>query len=67
MEGKLTYTAAIAELESIVAKMQSEECDIDRLSEYTRRALELLTFCRERLTKTDEEVKACLDSLRPQS
>lgn len=62
---EMTYSAAIAELEEIVAKMQKEDCDIDKLSEYTRRALQLLTFCRERLTKTDEEVRACLDTLHP--
>lgn len=63
IEEEMTYTAAVAELEGIVAKMQSDDCNIDMLGKYTKRALELLTFCRNRLTKTDEEVKACLESL----
>lgn len=58
-----TYTEAMKELEDIVARMQSDECDIDSLAKYTSRALELLKFCRDKLFKTDEEVKKCLDEL----
>lgn len=52
------------ELENIVRKMESDNCDIDRLSAYTSKALELLKFCKERLFKTNEEVEKCLESLR---
>lgn len=58
------YSEAVAELEAIVAKMQSPECDIDSLASLTSRALELLKFCKEKLFKTDEEVKKCLETLR---
>lgn len=64
MENKeITYSAAIAELESLVRKMQSDECDIDHLADYTKRSLELLRICREKLTRTDEELKKCLAEL----
>ncbi len=63
-EKELTYRAAIIELEGIVAKMESDNCDIDQLSEYTTRALQLLKFCKERLFKTNEEVEHCLEALR---
>lgn len=62
----MTYTKAIAELEAIVAKMQSDECDIDSLAGYTSRALELLKFCKEKLFTTDREVKKCLEALSAQ-
>lgn len=62
MEG-MTYNKAVAELESIVAKMQSDSCDIDSLSGYTTRALELLKYCKEKLFTTDQEVKKCLEAL----
>ena len=66
MEGK-SYADAMKELEAIVAIMQSDECDIDSLSGYTSRALELLKYCREKLYKTDQEVKKCLEELnKPQ-
>ena len=59
----LTYTKAMQELEDIVAKMQSDSCDIDALGDYTKRAAELIKYCREKLFTTDEEVKKCIDSL----
>lgn len=59
-----TYKEAIAELEAILAKMESDQCDIDSLSNYTARALELLKFCKERLFKTDQEVEKCLAELK---
>lgn len=60
---ELTYTKAVAELEAIVRMMQSEECDIDRLAAYTRRATELIRECRSRLTATDEELRSILADL----
>lgn len=64
MEKKdLKYSEAVAELEAITAKMQSPQCDIDSLASMTTRALELLKFCKEKLFKTDEEVKKCLETL----
>ena len=66
MNEQLSYAKAIAELEAIVAKMQSDECDIDSLAGYTSRALELLKFCKEKLFTTDQEVKKCLEALSAQ-
>ncbi|MBR5087062.1 MAG: exodeoxyribonuclease VII small subunit [Muribaculaceae bacterium] len=57
---KMTYTQAITELEEIVKKMQSPECSIDNLSQYTARSLELLKVCKAKLTATDEELKKVL-------
>lgn len=59
----MTYSKAVAELEMIVMKMQSEGCDIDSLAGYTSRALELLKYCKEKLHTTDLEVKKCLEAL----
>ncbi|MDD6227551.1 MAG: exodeoxyribonuclease VII small subunit [Bacteroidales bacterium] len=61
---EMTYAAALRELEGIVAKMESNQCDIDSLSGYTTRALELLKFCKQRLFKVDEEVEKCLAALK---
>lgn len=57
---ELTYTQAINELEGILRLMQSDECDIDRLTALTRRATALIAECRSRLTTTDEELRAIL-------
>ena len=60
---KMTYTQAVTELEEIVKKMQSPECSIDNLSQYTARSLELLKVCKAKLTATDEELKKVLDEM----
>lgn len=57
---ELTYTQSINELEGILRLMQSDECDIDRLTALTRRATALIAECRSRLTATDEELRAIL-------
>lgn len=56
----MTYTQAITELEEIVKKMQSPECSIDNLSQYTVRSLQLLKVCKAKLTQTDEELRKVL-------
>ncbi len=61
---ELTYNQAVNELDSILRTMQSDACDIDLLTAYTRRATELLTECRARLTATDTELQAILANLQ---
>ena len=61
MEEIKSYKEAVEELEAIVRQMQSPDCDIDKLSGYTSRALTLLKYCKERLFKTEEEVKKTLE------
>lgn len=60
---ELSYNQAVGELDSILRTIQSDNCDIDLLTAYTRRATELLRECRARLTATDEELKAILTDL----
>ena len=60
---ELSYTQATSELDAILRNMQSDSCDIDLLTAYTRRATELLRECRRRLQATDEERKAILADL----
>ena len=60
---ELSYTQATSELDAILRNMESDSCDIDLLTAYTRRATELLRECRRRLQATDEELKAILADL----
>lgn len=60
---ELSYTQATSELDAILRNMQSDSCDIDLLTAYTRRATELLRECHRRLQATDEELKAILADL----
>ena len=59
-DNNMTYTQAITELEEIVKKMQSPECSIDNLSQYTARSLQLLKVCKAKLTQTDEDLRKVL-------
>ena len=63
MKTEITYQKAISELEQIIQKMQSNQCTIDELSALTSRSLQLLTICKNKLTKTDEELKKILSQL----
>ena len=60
MEQELKYEAAFAELQQIVRKMENDELDIDQLSEQLKRAQALIKLCKDKLTKTDEEIKKIL-------
>ena len=57
---EIKYEAALAELQSIVSKMENDELDVDQMSVQLKRAQELIKFCKDKLTKTDEEIKKIL-------
>ena len=59
----LTYTSAMQELEAIVEQLQSPQCEVDQLCDLTRRSVELLKFCRQKLTSTDEELLKLLENI----
>ncbi len=60
---KKSYTEAKKELETIVSAIESGELDVDALTEKVKRASELITFCKEKLTKTDKELQKILDDI----
>ena len=51
------YEEALAQLETIVRKMESNEYDIDELAAQLKAAQQLITFCKDKLTKTEEELQ----------
>lgn len=56
----MKYEKAVCELEEIVDKMERDELDIDQLSEQLKRAKVLVKLCKDKLSKTDEEIKKLL-------
>ena len=56
----MKYEDSIKELESIVRPMENDELDIDTLATQLKRAQTLIKSCRDKLTKTDEEIKSIL-------
>lgn len=57
---EIKYEAALADIQSIVSKMENDELDVDQMSVQLKRAQELIKFCKDKLTKTDEEIKKIL-------
>lgn len=56
MKEETKYEAAYAELQTIVRRMENNELDIDQMSEQLKRAQQLIKLCKDKLTKTDEEI-----------
>lgn len=56
----MKYEQAFAELQAIVRRMENDELDIDQMSEQLKRAQKLIKLCKDKLTKTDEEIKKIL-------
>ena len=59
-KNEMKYEQAVRELEEIVERMENDELDIDQLSEQLKRAKILVKLCKDKLTKTDEEIKKLL-------
>ena len=57
MNEELTYAEALAQLETIVRKMEANEYDIDELAAQLKTAQQLIKFCKDKLTKTEEELQ----------
>jgi len=60
---KTSYSEAMAEIEEILEKIESEELDVDELAEKVKRVSLLLKTCKDKLTKTNEQVEQILKEM----
>ena len=60
---KLSFGEAVTEVEQILGGLEADEVDIDELGEQVKRAVELIQVCREKLEKTDAEVRDLVSGL----
>ena len=58
----MKYEEAMRQLQEIVRKMENGELDIDQMSDQLKKAQELIKICRDKLTKTDEEIQKLLNA-----
>jgi exodeoxyribonuclease VII small subunit len=63
MSKKGTYAQALAEMEEIITNIQSEKYTIDELSEKVRRVSQLITFCKDKLRETDDEINKVIKQM----
>ena len=57
----IKYEEAVSQLEQIVANLEEGELNIDDLSSELKKAQKLITLCKQRLTKTNEEIQKILN------
>ena len=57
----IKYEEAVSQLEQIVANLEEGELNIDDLSSELKKAQKLITLCKQRLTKPDEEIQKILN------
>ena len=57
MNEEVKYEEALAQIETIVRKMEANEYDIDELAAQLKTAQQLIKFCKDKLTKTEEELQ----------
>lgn len=64
MEKKeIKYSQAIEELNQIIEDLQKEAVDVDELSIKVKRAVELIKLCKEKIHRTELEVKNIVQEL----
>ena len=57
MKENLKYEEAFAQLQTIVRKMESDEYSIDEIAVQLKAAQQLIKFCKDKLTKAEEEIQ----------
>lgn len=60
MPKEIKYEEAVRQLEDIVAKMESNELDVDSLSQQLKTAQKLIKICKDKLNRADSDVKKIL-------
>jgi exodeoxyribonuclease VII small subunit len=60
-EKELTYEAAMNRLEKLAREMENGDIAIDQVAAKLKEAQQLLQFCKDKLTKADEEVQKLLE------
>lgn len=60
---ELSYTVAFEELKEIVNQLENDSISVDELTEKMKRATELMKICKNKLTKTEEEINKTISEL----
>ena len=59
---KISYDAAVQEIEEILKKIEEGDLGVDELAEKVNRVTALLKICRDRLYRTEEQINKILDN-----
>lgn len=60
---KFSYKEALVEIETIVQKIESEEIEVDELSQMVKKAADLIKKCKSKLRDTGNELEDIIEKL----
>lgn len=60
---ELSYKEAVSEIELVIQQIESEELDVDKLTEKVKRAAYLIKWCKEKLRSSEKEIETILKDL----
>lgn len=61
---KLTYSDAVAELETILTQLESNnDVNLEDIAAKVKRASELMDFCKKELSQIDKELEEMISSI----
>ena len=53
----MKYEEALAQLQEIVSKLESDEYSLDEITQQLKTAQNLIKLCKDKLTKTEAEIQ----------
>jgi len=63
---EISYSSAIAEIESILTSIDEGKLDLDELAEKVKRVTYLLELCKNKLRSTETEIEKIMSGLTDQ-
>ncbi len=64
MTKKQSYAEALAEIEEIIGNIEDDKYTIDELADKVKRISSLITFCKDKLHSTEEELNNILKKMQ---
>ena len=58
---EVKYSKAIQKLDEIIAKIESDDIDVDELADKVQEAVNLIKTCKAKIEKAEMEVKQVVD------
>ena len=58
---EVKYSKAIQKLDEIIAKIESDDIDVDELADKVQEAVNLIKICKTKIEKAEMEVKQVVD------
>jgi exodeoxyribonuclease VII small subunit len=64
---EISYKDAVKEIEEIIGKIESDELNVDQLTDKVKRVSLLLDICRKKLKTVDQEISRIIEGMKEDS